>query len=89
MKRFDQLIEQAYDRLELKLEYGDDDTTADNEKQEQDMQKAKQDTDKAEDAAHDAGMDAEKSKQELATVKSKKSQETSSTNREKAKSMGG
>lgn len=90
MKRFEQLIQDAYDRLESVVEYTDSkDTTEDNKKQSEDLAKAKQDTDKAEDAAHDAGMDAEDSKQELAAVKTKKSSSTATKNRDKVKQMGG
>ena len=89
MKRFEQLIQDAYDRLDIVNEYQDkDDTTADNKKQAEELSKAKQETDKAEDTAHDAGMDAEASKQELADVKTQKSTSAATKNRDKVKKMG-
>ena len=88
MKRFEQLIQDAYQRLNIVNEYGNDDPTADNKKQDDEMKKAKQATDKAEDTAHDAGIDAEASKQELASIKTDKSKSTAVKNRETSKKMG-
>lgn len=90
MKRFEQIIEDTYKRLGLSEEKDEkDESTADNEGQEDELNAAKQDTDAAEDTAHDAGMDAEKSKQELANLKTDKSTKASTDNRTKAKNMGG
>ncbi len=90
MKRFEQIIEDTYERLGLSEEKGEkDENTADNKGQEDELNAAKTDTDAAEDAAHDAGMDAEQSKQELANLKKDKSTKTATDNRSKAKNMGG
>ena len=90
MKRFEQIIEDTYKRLGLSEEKDEkDENTADNKGQEDELNAAKQNTDAAEDAAHDAGMDAEQSKQELANLKKDKSTKTATDNRAKAKSMGG
>ena len=75
MKRFEQIIEDQFKRLGL----------AD---QEEELNTAKQNTDKAEDTAHKAGLDAQGSRQELASVKQNKSTEVASKNRDKVKQMG-
>jgi len=89
MKRFEQIIEDTYKRLGLSEEKDDEDeSTADNEGQDDDLSTAKQNTDAAEDQAHDAGMDAEQSKQELANLKKNKSTKASTDNRGKAQNLG-
>tara|TARA_B110000495_G_scaffold123403_1_gene107303 strand:+ start:13078 stop:13344 length:267 start_codon:yes stop_codon:yes gene_type:complete len=87
MKRFEQIIEDQFKRLGLAAE-SDDDTEADNPDQEEELNTAKQNTDKAEDTAHKAGLDAQGSRQELASVKQNKSTEVASKNRDKVKQMG-
>lgn len=90
MKRFQKIIEDQYEKLGIVSEYGtdEDETEKDNEGQAQEVSKAKQDTDTAEDAAHDATLTAHKSRQNLAGAKKDKADTTSADAQQKTKQIG-
>ena len=90
MKRFQKIIEDQYEKLGIVSEYGtdEDETEKDNEGQAQEVSKAKQDTDAAEDAAHDATLTAHKSRQTLAGAKKNKADTTSADAQQKTKQIG-
>ena len=90
MKRFQKIIEDQYEKLGIVSEYGtdEDETEKDNESQAQEVSKAKQDTDAAEDEAHDATLTAHKSRQNLAGAKKNKADTTSADAQQKTKQIG-
>ena len=90
MKRFEQIIEDQYKKLGLTSEAGNpnDETEKDNEGQEQEMQDAKVATDQAEDTAHDAGIAAQQSRQDLAGKKKEKADGTTAKNTDTINKMG-
>lgn len=89
MRRFEQIIEDQYNRLGIALEQ-DDDTDPledDNVKQNKELNQHKQFTDKAEDDAHDANMGAQTARQKLAKAQTTYSQTKTQKSRDKLKKL--
>lgn len=86
MRRFQQILEDQYNRLGLTLEQ-EDDTEKDNEAQKAELDAVKQKTDAAEDESHAAQTDAHASRQELAGAQTKSAQNQAVANRQKTKNI--
>ena len=83
MNKFETIIEDQYKRLGLFSEQ-DDDMETDNDEQKKELTKAREDTDAAEDTAHDAKMTSQQSRQKLASTETDHATQTTTNSNNKA-----
>lgn len=82
MNKFEQIIEDQYKRLGIVFE--NDDMESDNEDQKKELTKAREETDAAEDTAHDAKLTSHKSRQNLAAAEKDHADQTTADSNNKA-----